>query len=70
MCIRLCPGGAISEKGHDKLKCINVLMERQKPWLEGAHGPGFIGRYAGCGLCQSGVPCARRIPAGRNTIKK
>jgi epoxyqueuosine reductase len=62
-CIRRCPGGAISEKGHDKLKCFNVLFEKQKPWLDGAHGPGFIGSYAGCGLCQTGVPCARRIPA-------
>ena len=61
-CILRCPGGAISEKGHDKLKCFAVLYEKQKPWIEGAHGPGFIGKYAGCGLCQSGVPCAKRIP--------
>jgi epoxyqueuosine reductase len=61
-CISRCPGGALSEKGHDKLKCFNVLYEKQRPWLEGAHGPGFIGMYAGCGLCQTGVPCARRIP--------
>ena len=50
-CIRRCPDGAISEKGHDKLKCLAVLYEKQKPWLEGAHGPGFIGPFAGCGLC-------------------
>lgn len=61
-CIRRCPGGAISEKGHDKLKCLNVLFEKQKPWLEGTYGPGFIGKYAGCGLCQTGVPCTGRIP--------
>jgi epoxyqueuosine reductase len=54
-CIRRCPGGAISEKGHDKLKCFDVLYEKQKPWLEGAHGQGYIGNYAGCGLCQTGV---------------
>lgn len=63
-CIRRCPGGAISEKGHDKVKCFEVLVDQQKPWLEGFHGPGFIGIYAGCGLCQTGVPCAMRIPAG------
>jgi epoxyqueuosine reductase len=61
-CIRRCPGGAISEKGHDKIKCFQVLYEQQKPWLEGAHGQGYIGKYAGCGLCQTGVPCENRIP--------
>ena len=70
LCIQRCPGGAISEKGHDKLKCFKVLFEEQKPWLEGAHGPGYIGRYAGCGLCQTGVPCERRIPLTKATGKK
>ena len=68
-CVRRCPGGALSEKGHDKQKCFSVLYEKQRPWLEGAHGPGFIGNYAGCGLCQTGVPCATRIPvkqSGKN----
>ena len=61
-CVRRCPGGALSEKGHDKIKCFETLFEKQKPWIEGAHGPGFIGNYAGCGLCQTGVPCAEQIP--------
>jgi epoxyqueuosine reductase QueG len=65
-CIRRCPGNAISEKGHDKLKCFEVLFEKQKPWLKGAHGSGYIGHYAGCGLCQTGVPCENRI----SVIKK
>ncbi|MDP2919735.1 MAG: epoxyqueuosine reductase [Dehalococcoidia bacterium] len=69
-CIARCPGGAISEKGHDKLKCSVVLFEKQKPWLEGAHGPGYIGRYAGCGLCQTGVPCEHRIPVSRKKRTK
>lgn len=64
-CIRRCPGGALSEKGHDKLKCFEVLDKLQKPWLEGVYGPGYIGRYAGCGLCQTGVPCEHRIPVSR-----
>jgi epoxyqueuosine reductase len=64
-CILRCPAGAITEKGHDKLKCWAMLSETQKPWLEGAHGPGYIGRYAGCGLCQTGVPCEHRIPRGQ-----
>lgn len=61
-CIRRCPGEAISEKGHDKNKCFQVIFKEQKPWLDGAHGPGYIGQYAGCGLCQTGVPCEHRIP--------
>jgi len=61
-CISRCPGGAITEHGHDKLKCFEVLYKMQAPWLNGEHGPGYIGKYAGCGLCQTGVPCADRIP--------
>jgi epoxyqueuosine reductase len=68
-CIRRCPGGAISEKGHDKLKCFETVFEKQKPWIEGAHGAGFIGYYAGCGLCQAGVPCAERIPVKKGRKK-
>ena len=63
-CISRCPGGAITEQGHDKLKCLEVLYRMQAPWINGDHGPGYIGKYAGCGLCQTGVPCANRIPDG------
>jgi len=69
-CIHRCPGGAISEKGHDKLKCFNVLFVKQKPWAEGAYGSGYIGSYAGCGLCQTGVPCERRIPVLKKRRQK
>jgi epoxyqueuosine reductase QueG len=62
VCITRCPYGAITEKGHDKIKCRDALFWAQKPWIEGTHGPGYIGRYAGCGLCQTGVPCESRIP--------
>ena len=61
-CIERCPGGAITEKGHDKEKCRLILFEDQKPWLEGLHGEGYMGRYAGCGLCQTKVPCEDRMP--------
>ena len=69
-CILRCPGGAISEKGHDKLKCFQMLFEKQKPWLEGTHGQGYIGEYAGCGLCQTGVPCENRIPVPESKQQK
>lgn len=62
LCIARCPGGAISEKGHDKIKCFEVLYKMQAPWLQGEHGSGYIGPYAGCGLCQTGVPCEGGIP--------
>jgi epoxyqueuosine reductase QueG len=69
-CIQRCPGGAISEKGHDKLKCFEVLFVKQKPWAEGAYGSGYIGNYAGCGLCQTGVPCESRIPVLKKRLQK
>lgn len=65
-CILRCPAGAISEKGHDKLKCLDMLYTKQKSWLDGEHGPGYIGKYAGCGLCQSGVPCSSCNPVAEN----
>ncbi len=61
-CIKRCPGGAITEKGHDKKRCLEILITEQKPWMEGAHGEGYIGTYAGCGLCQTKVPCEGGIP--------
>lgn len=57
-CAKRCPVGAITEKGHDKVKC----------W---GHAGGTCARYVeerfgikgyGCGLCQTGVPCESGIP--------
>ncbi|MFZ5868663.1 MAG: epoxyqueuosine reductase [Thermodesulfobacteriota bacterium] len=57
-CRERCPVGAITEQGHDKLKCWN-------------HAKGTCGEYTkthygfdgyGCGLCQTGVPCESGIP--------
>ncbi len=50
-CINRCPGGAITEQGHDKIKCgayirsTGYLMEQ------------YNVREHGCGLCQVKVPC-------------
>ena len=59
VCIKRCVSGAITAKGHDKAKCYRTLNVGQAAWLK---KPGYIGRYAGCGLCQTKVPCEDRIP--------
>jgi epoxyqueuosine reductase len=62
-CIERCPAGAISEQGHDKNKCLEVMFIRQKEILkELGRGEGYIGSYHGCGLCQTNVPCEAGIP--------
>jgi len=61
-CIKRCPGGAISERGHDKQRCRQFMATEQKEMLAESGREGYIGRYHGCGLCQSKVPCEARIP--------
>jgi ferredoxin len=62
-CAERCPAGAISEQGHDKNKCVQFLYIKQKEILkESGREEGYIGRYLGCGLCQTKVPCEARIP--------
>ena len=67
-CIARCPAGAISEEGHDKIKCQAYL-----------HGIGYSAEalkdgydndnsMAGCGLCQVKVPCEFQNPT-RNLNK-
>ena len=58
-CIKRCPAGALSERGHDKRICSDYLDDRTAPYVEEHYG--FVGY--GCGLCQTGVPCASGIPA-------
>ena len=58
-CIARCPAGAITEAGHDKIKCneyqrtqpFQILREKLK-----------VGGHTGCGLCQTKVPCESRNP--------
>jgi len=69
-CIERCPAGAITEQGHDKKKCSDFLFNKQKVILkELGREEGYIGRYLGCGLCQTKVPCEAGIPpvgSGKN----
>lgn len=63
-CISRCPSGAISEKGHDKIKCGAYLNKMREIALsQGRSIEGYIGKaYLGCGFCQTGVPCEDKIP--------
>jgi epoxyqueuosine reductase QueG len=57
-CISRCPVGAITEKGHDKIKCRQHIKQTAASYVKANYG--FQGY--GCGLCQTGVPCESEIP--------
>lgn len=61
-CIERCPGDAITEAGHDKVKCREFMFSQRESLKKLGRDEGFVGRYAGCGLCQVKVPCEARIP--------
>ena len=56
-CIERCPGGAITEKGHDKIKCQQYMAGFG--YNEHLLKTGYDNdkSTAGCGLCQTEVPC-------------
>jgi ferredoxin len=62
-CIERCPVGAITEQGHDKIKCREFLTKTQWDIVKQEGRGGYIGDYVGCGLCQTKVPCESRIPS-------
>jgi len=56
-CINRCPAGAISDKGHDKNKCRQYLGSigySRESYKDGYDNEKSV---AGCGLCQTKVPC-------------
>jgi len=63
-CIDRCPAGAITEKGHDKIKC-EAYQYDDIVYLLKEYDVGV----AGCGLCQVKVPCEFRNPT-KNLSKK
>jgi len=59
-CIKRCPAGAITEKGHDKIRCLAYMynigyLPRPKEYDNDT-------TVAGCGLCQTKVPCEFQNP--------
>jgi len=64
-CIERCPAQAITEEGHDKLKCYKHTVEVCSTYVQSRFG--LDGGY-GCGLCQTGVPCESRIPRRRGEL--
>lgn len=57
-CAKRCPAKAISEKGHDKLKCKSFTLDYMSKYTrEHYKMEGY-----GCGLCQTSVPCESCIP--------
>lgn len=63
VCIKRCPAGAITREGLDRMKCKAVLFGEKSKSLAEKHGGALT---AGCGLCQTGVPCENRIPESKN----
>jgi epoxyqueuosine reductase QueG len=57
-CAKRCPAQAISEAGHDKVKCRHYVRKVARAYAEQHFGL----ETNGCGLCQTGVPCEFKIP--------
>jgi epoxyqueuosine reductase QueG len=55
-CIKRCPVGAISEKGHDKIKCLQYVYGDESKKLAKSYGA-IENLGSGCGLCQTKVTC-------------
>jgi epoxyqueuosine reductase len=60
VCIERCPAGAISEQGHDKMKCMSY--QRGIGYRPESGGYDDMVSVFGCGLCQTKVPCEYCIP--------
>ena len=55
-CIERCPGGAVSQEGHNKELCMVHCAEVMQECEE--YNAGVLS----CGLCQTSVPCEAGIP--------
>ncbi|MBA7569730.1 hypothetical protein ES708_11471 [subsurface metagenome] len=67
-CITRCPAEAITEKGHDKLKC-QVYQNNEIFYSGEMKEYDDTMSMAGCGLCQTKVPCEFRNPTEKLSKK-
>ncbi|HYA14398.1 MAG TPA: hypothetical protein VEF33_08685 [Syntrophales bacterium] len=65
-CAARCPVGAISEAGHDKVKCYSHVHGNAFDHIKSLYG--F--EVDACGLCQTKVPCESKIPVKSSRGKK
>ncbi len=62
VCIKRCPADAISNAGHDKVKCKSYIRQVTAAHVEKEQ----LGvRVNSCGLCQTKVPCENKNPTHR-----
>jgi epoxyqueuosine reductase QueG len=77
-CARRCPGDAITQEGHDKLKCYlygQMIQEEMtarlkdllKPHLRHINGEEQWSYPVGCAFCQFDVPCMEQNPLKRKS---
>ncbi len=66
-CIKRCPTGAITEAGHDKVRCRDYIAGVTSPYVARELLPGIA--VSSCGLCQVGTPCESRDPTARKRRK-
>lgn len=64
-CIKRCPAGAIKEKGHDKIGCQQYQCDFGYNDVALKDGYDNDKSVAGCGLCQTKVPCEFENPVKR-----
>lgn len=57
-CIKRCPAGAITPNGHNKKLCYEYINSKVMPKINEKYGAA----KPSCSLCQTLVPCERRIP--------
>ncbi|MBI4330168.1 MAG: epoxyqueuosine reductase [Chloroflexi bacterium] len=62
-CIDRCPAGAVTVKGHDKIKCLRYKREVLPDLFKFYERPPTLTLRIACALCQCGVPCESRIPS-------
>jgi epoxyqueuosine reductase QueG len=67
VCMKRCPALAITEQGHNKLKCYQYCYGRESKKLAVSRGA-YENNGSGCGLCLTNVPCERKNPMNNNYV--